>query len=62
VHDPRPGLMALTELEGRLVAREPLGLREREMNPFGVVPAPPAGRIMVRGYLYRSPPRSKCAR
>jgi hypothetical protein len=62
MHDPGAGLMPFAEAESRVVPSEPCRLGEREMKPVGVVPAPPARGVVVRRYVYRSPPRSKCAR
>jgi hypothetical protein len=63
VDDSRPGLMALPEREGRLVALDSLLGRKRKVDALWVVSASPARGIMMRRYaaLYLSPPRSKCA-
>jgi len=63
VDDPRAGLMALPEGEGRLVALYPLLGRKRKVDALRVVSAAPALRVMVGRDppLYRRPPRSKCA-
>jgi hypothetical protein len=61
VDDPRPGLVALPEGEGRLVALDPLLRGEREVNAVRVVATPPTRRIVMGRDVYRRPPRSKCA-
>jgi hypothetical protein len=42
VDDPRRGLVALREREGRLVALDSLRGWERKVDAIGIVPAPPA--------------------
>ena len=63
VDDSRPGLVALPEGEGRLVALDSLLRRTRKVDALRVVSAPPARSIVVGRYsaFYRRPPRSKCA-
>ena len=50
VGDSRPGLVALPEGEGRLVALDSLLGGKRKVNALRVVPAPPARGVMVRRY------------
>ena len=60
--DPRCGLMALAEGEGRFVALDSFSRRAGEVDAVRVpLPATPARGVMVRRNLYRRPPRSKCA-
>jgi hypothetical protein len=60
VHDPRPGLVALAEGEGGLVALDPLPRRQRKVDAVRILlPATPARGVVVRRNLYRRPPRSK---
>ena len=49
VHDARAALMVLAEREVRLVLGQALRGRKRQVQAGGVVPAPPARRIMMRG-------------
>ena len=61
--DSRPGLVALSEGESRLVARDSLLRRKRKVDAFRIVPAAPARGVVMRRdpRFYRNPPRSKCA-
>jgi hypothetical protein len=63
VDDARAGLVAGAEGEARLVALDPFLGRLGQLDPFGVVAAAPAERVVMRrDPRYRRPPRSKCAR
>ena len=63
VDDSGARLVALAEREGRLVALDPFLRRERQVEAARILfPATPARGVMVGRDLYRSPPRSKCAR
>lgn len=62
VDDSRPGLVALAEGEGRLVAVDSLLSREREVDAVRVVATAPTRRVVVRrDSAQRRPPRSKWA-
>lgn len=54
VDDSRPGLMALPEREGRLVALDAFLGRKRKVDALRVVSAPPARSIVVRRYALAS--------
>jgi hypothetical protein len=54
VDDSRPGLMALPEGEGRLVALDSLLRRKRKVDPFWIVSAPPARGVMMGRYALAS--------
>src|SRR5512132_1102456 len=51
VHEPRPGLVPLVELEIGLVLGQPLALGLAQVDSERVVAAAPAGRIVVRRHL-----------
>ena len=63
VLDARPRLVVLREREPGLVLAYALLGRMGKLDAGGVVPAAPAGRVVMRrdSRLYRRPPRSKCA-
>jgi hypothetical protein len=62
VDDSRAGLVRFPEGKRRLVALDPLFRRPGEMDAVRVLlPATPAGGVMVRRDVYLRPPRSKCA-
>jgi hypothetical protein len=64
VDEARPCLVVLGEGEAGFVLANSLFGRVRKPDPGRVVPAAPAGRVVMRRDSrlgYRSPPRSKCA-
>jgi hypothetical protein len=63
VHEPRTGLVARPEGEGRFIPLRTFALGARETDALRIVAAAPAGGVVVRrDDGYRKPPRSKCAR